>query len=99
MRPALVRCLVLEQLDVGAAAEAKHGDLVDHRTWIDAEQIVHQRALRICDRAERQRRRRAHHVLEPGNGLADVGDGQADMVGADEAELASPPPWPPVVNG
>ena len=89
VRPALIRCLVLEELDVRAVAEAKHRDLVDHRARVDAEQIVHQRPRRIGDRAERQRRRRSHHVLEPGNGLADVGNGQPDVVGADQAKLAT----------
>ena len=60
------------------------------RPRIDVEQVVHERAWRrIADRAERQRRARAHHVLEPIDRLGDVGHGEADMIDADEAELAT----------
>ena len=51
-------------------------------------QVMHQRALWIAYRAERQRRRRAHHIPEPRDRLADIGNSEADMVGANQAELA-----------
>ena len=54
----------------------------------DAEQVLHQRALGIGERPERQRRDRAHDVLEPVDRLGDVRDGEPDVVGADEPELA-----------
>ena len=100
MRLALVGRLVLEQLDVRAVADAEHGDLVD-RPRADRRRAGRASTCprRIGDRAERQRRRRAHHVLEPSDGLADVGHGQADVVGADEPELALTAACAPSASG
>src|SRR6478609_234726 len=88
MTVTLVGRLVLEELDVRAVAHPQDGDLVDHGARVDAEQILHQRPLRVGDRAERERCTRAEDVLEPGDGLADIRDREPDMVGADQAELA-----------
>ena len=79
----LVRRRVVEELDVRAAPAAHHRDLVDHRLRVDVEQV-----LDAGERPERQRRNAAHHVLEPGDRLVDVGNGDADVVHPDEAELA-----------
>ena len=85
---ALVGRLVLEQLDVRAVTDTEHGDLVDHGPRIDVEQVVHERARWIAERPERQRRTRAHHVLEPLHRLVDVGNREPDVVHADEPEPA-----------
>ena len=78
----------MEQLDVGAATAADHGDLLDDRSRVDVEKVLHERARRVGERAERQRRDAAHHILEPRGGLGDVRHRDPDVVHADEAELA-----------
>ena len=70
-----------------AVTDAEHGDLVDDGTRIDVEQVVHERAgSRVAERPERQRRARAHHVLEPVDRFCDVGHREADVIHADEPE-------------
>ena len=78
----------MEQLDVGAATAADHRDPLDHRPRVDVEKVLHERARRVGERAEREGRDAAHHVLEPRDGLGDVRHGYPDVVHADEAELA-----------
>src|SRR4029079_18348538 len=82
VRP-LVGCRVVEELDVGAPAAAHHRDLLDDRQGVDVQQVLHAR-----ERPERERRDAAHPVLEPGDGLVDVGHGDPDVVHPDEPELA-----------
>ena len=48
----------------------------------DAEQVMHERADRIAERPERQRRARAHDVPEPRDRLADVRNRDPDVVEA-----------------
>jgi hypothetical protein len=88
----LVGRVVLEELDVGAATTADHRDLLDHRSWVDAEQVLHERAGRVAERAEGQRRAAAEHALEPRDRLVDVGDRDPNVIHPDETQLPRPVP-------
>src|SRR5215210_4298202 len=86
-RPVLVRGVVLEELDVRAAPAAHHRDLLDHGARMDAEEVLHERAGRVGEGPEGQGRGAAHDVPEPRRRVVDVGDGEADVVHPDEAQL------------
>ena len=89
MRGPLIGRLVLEQLDRGGVPDADRRDLRDDRARIDVEQVVHERARGITEGTERERRACAHHILEPLDRLLDVGNGDTDVIRADEPELAA----------
>jgi len=93
MVPPLVRCRVLEQLDVRAATDPQDADLVDHSSRVDVEQVLHEGAGRIADRPERERHDHAHDVLEPLNRLAYVGNREPDVVHPDEPQPAAALCW------
>ena len=85
--PLAVRRRVLEQLDVGAVTDTQHRDLVDRGRLRDVDNA---RDERPCgERAEGERRDRAHHILEPLDRLVDIGNGDTDVVAANEAQLAT----------
>ena len=76
---------VFEQLDVRAEAAAHQRDLLDHRLRIDAEQVLHEGALVVGERAERHRLLAADHLGEEIDRLLHVGHGDAGVVVAAHA--------------
>src|SRR4051794_41187665 len=82
---ALVRRRVLEELDARTCAAAHEVDLLDHGARMHADEIRHQRALRIGERPEAERRRAAHDVHEPVARLLAVRDGDPHVIDAEHS--------------
>ena len=76
---------VFEQLDVRAEAAAHQRDLLDHRLGIDAQQILHERALVVGEGTERHGLLAADHLGEELNRLLHVGYRDPGMIVAAHA--------------
>ena len=79
---------VLEEFDVRPVAAAKHADLLHNRARIDVDEVGHESADRIAERAERERVDKAKVLLEPRRRHIDVRDGDTDVVDADQTRHA-----------
>lgn len=80
----LIGCLVLEQFDTGAVASADHPYSVDDCARVDVHELVHEVPLRVAERPEREGVGAAEQGGEPLGRRVHVGDGDADVVDAEQ---------------
>lgn len=73
LQVSLVRRCVFEQLDIRTVAATDQGDLLDHRLGVDAQKILHERALVVGERAEGHCLLAADNLGEEVDGLLHVG--------------------------